>query len=381
MLLRITTQALGPPVLARSMPIALAMLFFVSQYTAMVPGRWVLEQAALLTFGERAAVRVAITLFAALTGAGILRATSGSVLPWLRTLPVEPAPLAVSLLPSALLATLPVSCLALIVGPAGGVSVIVGSALLASAWVGRSWVLSLALVLLTAFGGWGLLVMPLLLADVGRAWRSAARVGSRRVVVAWPAAGPVGSLVWRDLLGLFRGPARWSPVSWGVATLGSVAVGLAVAKHWGPGQRTSAALILLGVLGSLPAAHLAACATAGGRSFLDRRLPVSPATRLAALVVLTSLPLGGPFVALLWVGTGTGGVGVLRMLATVGVLVAWPIRRTTRTHGSARDSLVGDGIAVPLALTLFTVAVGPLSALAVGFAAVALLFDTHRSLR
>ncbi|MCA9571124.1 MAG: hypothetical protein KC656_24965, partial [Myxococcales bacterium] len=286
----ITLRWMLGAVVVETLPVAVALVFGVSQIQAMVPSATMVAAFRDAPAPTAAGVRLLLAGLAALTGGRALREASGPVLPWLRTLPLADGRLALALAPGALLATLPFASFAFLRSPGAGLG---------------TWVASAAAALLVAQGRWGhagltwagaslgpvafpavALGLPLL----GRSLRDA-RPGARRPRTARLGRGPVGALLARDLLGVVRLDG-WSWVGWlAAAALFAAWLPGQLARSWDPASQAAGTVILVGALGPLPAWILGRAAVALGPALLHRTLPATPAQRLAALLALALLPL------------------------------------------------------------------------------------------
>jgi hypothetical protein len=358
MLTRTTSRAIVPGILAGSGLNALLVVFAVSQITAMVPGAFLLERAAELPEGQRAALRVGLAALAAATALEPLREARDKVLPWLCTLPVSERQLAAALLPGGLAATAPLAILAFVLGPWAGASTWICAAL--GGWllaVGRPGLAAVPVVA-AALGPVGAVGLGVSAGWLGRGLRNR-RTTARRPRTASMGRGPVTALMMRDVLGVIRVDGRGLLVGLVASTLLAGFVQHALRASWSAEQQTTGALILLGFGGWAPSALLGRCAEISGPAFLDRTLPGSRLQRTLALLGVGGLTLVGPVGAVLLVGTATGvrGAGQVVVQAVFfGVTAAF---HATRTSSRARASIVGDGLFLAVFATLFHTVLGP----------------------
>lgn len=353
MLVRTVTRWLLPRVLADVFPLALAVLFGLSQVTAMVPGPVLVEQAAELSWTTRALLRILLAAVAFFGAREALAHARERALPWTTTLPVADRTLLATFLPSAIVAVLPVGLLAFVLGPGSGLAVVFAAtgAALAVRAERPFWILSAAI-------GAGPFAIVLLASRLGRGLRQQRGNGrpTRSTSMGW---GPRTALVARDLLAVGRTDG-WSGLLGGLLLVPfAYAVQSALQKSWSPAQQTSGALILLGFLAPLGFGLVGRSAAVLGRLFLERSLPVRPSVRVQALVVLGALPLAGPAFAITSAGTGTGGIGVLRVWGTVGLFGVLAAFLVTFVRPAERKDLVGRGVFLSVGLTIVSVAVGP----------------------
>ncbi|MEZ4323068.1 MAG: hypothetical protein R3F61_36715 [Myxococcota bacterium] len=369
-MLPVLFRATVPPALARTMPGLIALLFAVSQVSAVVDIPALAHELQARSTLVRAAVAVGIALFGAASAGPILRPIVWSPrLAFVWRLPLTDARLLFGLLPALAVGALPAVALALLLGPVATIGIGATTALASAAWIARSpWAgVLVALSAATALPG-GLLVGPLALVlagRVGRALRNARPLGGGSPRTVWVRGGPVRALVQRDLLALWRTwPATVVAVPVAVFAL-TLFVQRALHASWSPAAIGTGSVIAVGVFGALPAVALGAIAHVERGAQLARVLPVGPIERVAALLCSGGLAIGPAVAGVIVGGTANGTLGGVRVVLLGFAFSALAVRTlVARDSQRGREDLVSHGIAASVFLTVIAAA-SPLGTFAV----------------
>ncbi|MCB9678673.1 MAG: hypothetical protein H6737_26460 [Alphaproteobacteria bacterium] len=375
------SRALVPTAISRTMPGALALLFAISQVSAMVDFPGVAVQVQAAPIGARAVLAGALALLGGLGSIGTYRVLLyGPRAGFAWRMPVGDAALAGAFGTALLIPAVPTGVCALLLGPIPALAVMLLAAMVGAAGAARSpWALVFAGLAATATGPWAVLSAlagVALLGPLGRALRDGRPLGQPAVRTAWLRRGPVLALVQRDVLGLWR---TWPATVAGLAVVPGVLAWLvqgALHRTWPPSAISTGSVLIVGAFGLLPAATLGAVAKVERGAQLARGLPVSPGERVMALLGTALLPLGPVVAGILVAGTANGPLGAVRVATVALVLASLAaaalLGRTTQRH---REDLVSHGIAASVFVTLVAAispwATPPLLALSAGAATLA----------
>lgn len=349
LLLRVTL----PILLGYGGPLALALLFVVSQLSAVVDFAALASELQAQPWWIRSAAR-GLCLIAATSGAlPAVRALETSVGPWLRTLPLTDRQVGTLWMGLAGLAALPLGIGAALDGPASAASVVLGAGATALIVRARRWRGVPVAILVGSLPAWlcavaGVAALPWIGGIAKEAPLSTGPAG-----FAW-FRGPLQALWMRDALVLWR--TERSPL---VTTtlLSTVVMGFVLSqvhRHWEPAVVDASALLGLAIFGSSPAWAASRLAEHSHSSLWDRSIPVDPRQRAVVLVVLVSTPLVPMLcVSIPWLSP----VGALRLLAATAVVATWAVWSSARARDRGqRLQGIGSGVAVSVFTSLFAMA-------------------------